>query len=439
MLQQEILESNRIFNNKVVGYYRHSILVCFIPSLYIFFHGNIELNVFLFQWISVFVAYHLFCTQLNTCAFKSKTYILIFLYCSFIHLLYYLCDVVDIPDDSVFYLKVANGIRDGESLINGIQRIMLSEDQGDASDYGYLLVVCVLFKYFGAEFGSFSLIILKYACHIIGCKYLYKLGRIYFSQEYALIATLLWAFNSYTIFWSVSFLKESIFASVNIVTIYYFCRYFKEKKFSYLYFFLLFGLSTFFFRFVFPIYYIIAFITRKYLYRFLKSYSMILCIAIGLGFTYIGTSLLESYFPFISGSLIERSDLYDSKGSIFIFLNIINPFVSPFPAIKGDNMLGNLTTIQYSIVNAFFSIPAIVGIFLSMRNNRKELFPLITILTLNSMMLIIVGYSMNARFTYPLIFIQYLFMPYGLQKCRKLPLMFAFMFIFFVTIFYNLR
>ena len=173
---------------------------------------------------------------------------------------------------------------------------------------------------------------------------------------------------------------------------------------------------TRYFRGSYPAYFAIGYLSYLGLRRFPTFFTRWFLVILII-FSIVGTSVVLQYMPELSGSIEEKEETYGS-GALQT-LAIINAFIAPYPAIANTPQNANLISMPYAIVNLSFSFFAFMGIYYATRKRISKLYPLAFVFVLNAVMLIITGFTLNARFAYPVIPIYYIFIPIGLMYAYK--------------------
>ena len=89
-------------------------------------------------------------------------------------------------------------------------------------------------------------------------------------------------------------------------------------------------------------------------------------------------SRVQEYLPIAAGGIQDRLSM-EKTNQLFKYLNIINAFVSPYPAVNSTNQVVNLTTFQYEVMNSSFAIWGILGLYHCIKEKLSDLFPSIVI------------------------------------------------------------
>ena len=272
------------------------------------------------------------------------------------------------------------------------------------------------------------------------CVVIYRLlDTIYENKEWNKIILGLVAFNSYVPYFATSGLKELVFAFVVVLAVYYLYKVLQVPTLINFLLFAVFTITTFFFRAMFPIFFVFAFLTCKYFAFLLKPKIIMIAIAFGFVLVLFFSVLLQEYLPMAAGGIKDRLSM-EKANQMFKYLNVINAFVSPYPAVNSTNQVVNLTTFQYGVMNSSFAIWGILGLYHCIKEKLSDLFPAMIILLMNSFMLIIYGFAMNARYTYVTIFCLYAFVPLGLAYYFKWKYMIPYLlFILSLSFVYNMR
>ena len=165
----------------------------------------------------------------------------------------------------------------------------------DQSDWGGLAFTALGYILGGEEYGPFFSALLKILLYSWACVLIYKLfDTIFENKEWIKIILGLVAFNSYVPYFATAGLKELVFAFVVVGAVYYFYSVLRNPSLVNFLLFALFAISTFFFRAIFPIYFVAAHILFVKQLNYIKKILAVAHIVAAAFFT-----VLQSvFFPF---------------------------------------------------------------------------------------------------------------------------------------------
>lgn len=342
-------------------------------------------------------------------------------------------DVVDAPDDCITYKNIAIGY-----LIDGNDYII--ENTLDSADWGYSFIIGVFYDFFGIQLGFLMLSFFKIFIHLCTCILIYLIGIDLYDKGVSRIIVLLWGLNLGSVYWNTAFLKEGIFCFIIIVAIFGLYKYYKIsgfKRYGYLLLFIIFTVLSAFFREIMPLFFIITFILFSFFKRLSTRYLGIIILGILL-LTYVATELIAYLIPAAAGGFIQREESF--SGGIMALLNIVNPFLCPYPTLDIlNNQTTNIQVAVFASYNIVLSYFVIMGLIYCIKNKLILLYPFIFILMLNSIMLIAYGFSMNYRYIYITSPLAFILMPYGNLYYKKKFFFPYVLIITVITLMYNLR
>ena len=288
---------------------------------------------------------------------------------------------------------------------------------GDMSDLGYTLPLYWCYSFFGWKAGAVVMGIFKVICHLLSCVIIYKLIYRIFGSSDALFVSLFWGVNMNAAFFLLAGLKETIFVLFVLFAIHRMCIQIRKPSLFNLSVFALATFSTFLFRIVFPVLFIVTYLLYVVIFD-IKSRifrNLLLFVSVGLCVTVVYIIFRDSFLSVMLR--LEEGDEEFTK--MPFYMKIINGFVSPYPCLRPDGAKSNLLVAGYSAIHTAFCAFAILGVYYSIKHKIKEMFPFVGVLILNLLMLIITGFSMNVRFLYPTHIIYYAFIPFGVRYCWK--------------------
>lgn len=423
-------------NIKAIRYYGIVVLLYTFFSLGFILIGKAELNTVIFQSLILYISYGFFAFFQRRPLTSSEVFLDSILYATLTSTIFWGLDFVDRPNDSFFY--ASKGLQVANSQFDFFTALTTSVD--DQSDWGGLIFTAFGYILGGEEYGPFILVLLKILLYSWACILLYKLfDTIYENKEWLKIILGLVAFNSYVPYFATAGLKELVFVFVMVLAVYYLYKILQVPTLINFLLFAIFTITTFFFRAMFPIFFVFAFMACKYFAFLLKPKIIMIAVAFGFVLVLFFSVLLQEYLPMAAGGIKDRLSM-EKTNQMFKYLNVINAFVSPYPAVNSTNQVVNLTTFQYGVMNSSFAIWGILGLYHCIKEKLSDLFPAMIILLMNSFMLIIYGFAMNARYTYVTIFCLYAFVPLGLVYYFKWKYMIPYLlFILSLSFVYNMR
>lgn len=423
-------------NIKAIRYYGIVVLLYTFFSLGFIFIGKAELNTVIFQSLVLYISYGFFAFFQRRPLTSSEVFLDSILYATLTSTIFFGLDFVDRPNDSFFY--ASKGLQVANSQFDFFTALTTFVD--DQSDWGGLVFTAFGYILGGEEYGPFILVLLKILLYSWACIILYKLfDTIYENKEWIKIILGLVAFNSYVPYFATAGLKELVFAFVVVGAVYYVYCVLRNPSFVNFILFALFAILTFFFRAIFPIYFVAAYIICRFAMSLITTKVMAVAIIALFLFVVLGAGFLQEKLPFIAGGIQERLDM-ERNSSGFKYLNVINAFISPYPAVEKSQQLVNLYNFQYEVINSSFALFCLLGIYRCIKKEMSDLYPILIVLIANSLMLITVGFAMNARYTFVTIFCFYAFVPLGLAYFFKWKFIFPYLlFILSLTFLYNMR
>ena len=421
-------------NNKAIRYYGIVVLLYTLFSLSFILNCKAELSTVLFQSLILYISFGFFVFFQHRPLNSSEVFLDSVLYATLTSTIFLGLDFVDRPNDSFFYaskgLIVANSEYD---IFTALVKYV-----SDQSDWGGLAFTALGYILGGEEYGPFFSALLKILLYSWACVLIYKLfDTIFENKEWIKIILGLVAFNSYVPYFATAGLKELVFAFVVVGAVYY--GVLRNPSLVNFLLFALFAISTFFFRAIFPIYFVAAYIICRFAMSLMTTKVMTIAIIALFLLVVLGAGFLQEKLPFIAGGIQERLDM-ERNSSGFKYLNVINAFISPYPAVAKAHQPVNLFNFQYEVVNSSFALFGLLGIYHSIKNELVDLYPTLIVLLANSLMLITVGFAMNARYTFPTIFCLYAFVPLGLAYSFERKWIVSYLSVILaITFLYNMR
>lgn len=423
-------------NDKAIRYYGIVVLLYTLFSLSFILNGKAELSTVLFQSLILYISFGFFVFFQHRPLNSSEVYLDSVLYATLTSIIFLGLDFVDRPNDSFFYASKGLIVANSEYDIF----TALAKYVSDQSDWGGLAFTALGYILGGEEYGPFFSALLKILLYSWACVLIYKLfDKIFENKEWIKIILGLVAFNSYVPYFATAGLKELVFAFVVVGAVYYVYSVLRNPSLVNFILFALFAILTFFFRAIFPIYFVAAYIICRFAMSLMTTKVMTIAIIVLFLLVVLGAGFLQEKLPFIAGGIQERLDM-ERNSSGFKYLNVINAFISPYPAVAKAHQPVNFFNFQYEVVNSSFALFGLLGIYHSIKNELVDLYPTLIVLLANSLMLITVGFAMNARYTFPTIFCLYAFVPLGLAYSFERKWIVSYLSVILaITFLYNMR
>lgn len=374
-----------------------------------------------------------------------KKILCITLLCQFLnHIILLNSSMPTMSGDGDNYIFVARKVAAYPNLFDGFKAFLHGISGSyyeDLSDLGYISILSSLYFLFGEEVGNFLDIILKICAHTATVFYIYKIFDKFVncrrSGYYGLITGLIFGVSIFPAYYSYGILKESYFTFVVVLSVYRLyilaCRFSIKNL-------LVFALCIFWsymFREIIPLYFIVAYAIYMYLRKKKPIYTQIVVVTLFV-FSIIGMSIMVTVFPDLENTFAAREEKYDAS-TIGMMMNMTGPFLAPIPALNKYNVNSNLCVFSYGVINISFAYFALLGIYNTLKNGIACLYPMLFVLLLNSIMVILTGYAINARYTYIVAPLYYSFIPFGFKYHKKLYLLGYIITIIGLTYIYNSR
>lgn len=411
---------NRQFLNNVTNYF-FIVSALFLGFLfYMTTVGTVDGNMFIYQILSLLISLVTFFIFLKT---KTKVGLIFFIliFQLFISRLILFFDVLLEPSDVGRYQEEAKVIGNSPFFYDGVIKVVTTDNYfSDINDLGYISTTGFVYFVFGDYYAETIIIYLKLFFHLatilLFCKTLQMLSC--YNKLWIKFVAIFWGINIYAVYFAISGLKENIFTFFISTAVYYLVRLIRRYSRTNLFFFLLATAGTFCFRLTPPLYFLGAYIGFLWLKTKSSRYIFILLLGIILIIS-IGYQLLLYYFPFMEVLSAKRMLAEEDTGSSFVAYNLISAFIGPYPSVLNSHNNVNLITSTYSIYHLGFSVFAILGIYHVIRERVVIMYPFFIVYFLNVCMMVLTGYSTNARYSYPFILLYYAFIPYGLSYYYK--------------------
>ncbi|MCD1653161.1 hypothetical protein K7J14_00350 [Treponema zuelzerae] len=323
-------------------------------------------------------------------------------------------------NDSLFYYNIA--VKNRNNTILGLINDLKSYKRTSSfSDWGYPIIQHFFFsiRKISNEFAFFLLCVTAALFHSFSSVLIYKISKHYTSNELSQIISAFWGVNAASVYFNVSGLKETYFVFFVLLSIYSLLNLqFYRFNFKNTLLFIFSTIILFFFRIYIALFvlfvFLLLFCFRKLFYKY---FSILLISSFIIAFT--GLSLFYRFLPelaYVEG--VRNAQLSKSFGTNIFISNIMNfifAWISPIPAFSYSNKAVNLLVASYSSIKIFISFSAIYYIFFSLQRKNYKYYSLIAFYSLNVLLLIISGVSLDFRFGYPTSFVAFVLGVIGLD------------------------
>lgn len=319
----------------------------------------------------------------------------------------------------------------------------LTSEGYSASDLGFPFFIQLAYSIGGAQYGNLVMIIFNSICHTLSTYMIYRLSLKFLSSNESKIIAVFWGLNLISIWLNVSGLKETIFSMIVIYTMFIYYKFYYNKSIRNLALFVMGVVGVWFFRYYLSLFFILVFIA-PYVLR--ASYKKLLPTLLILGFVFAMTaiSILGAILPELSGvdnALEQRSS---EMSLIERYLTYFLAFIGPVPTIINATNVASIifaiTVFVKMILNGF----GIYGIYIILKEKLSRFYPLLIFFTLNTILIIITGFSLNYRYSYLsmpffIIISVYGFSRYKEFKYGKLCFILYTLFVFALIVLFNFR
>lgn len=310
-------------------------------------------------------------------------------------------------------------------------------------DYGYSSFIIFIYKIFGPSFGREILLLLNALFVTLSSYFFYQtLRTLNFSREKSQIGMIIWGFYPFLYVTTSVGLKETIFCSIIVVTLYYIIKFKQSRSIKNLILVLILIACTLFFRQAVSLMLLISFLISTISNR-RNHKSILVYIALGSILIIIFGSFLLLKVTGISLEQViataqwrnEQMGSNISGNSIQIIASIFGPFP-------------NFTRyVQYGIYHSvgllfkdIMSIFCISGIYLILKKGEYKLFGICFYYLIGILMLIVGGVALDMRYAITFFPAFIILLMYGLDNLKSKLLIYSVDIItILIVIFYNIR
>lgn len=327
------------------------------------------------------------------------------------------------PVDSVGYDEFARIFVEKKHALGDLF-YYLKESGESVDDYGFLTIICITYKIFGADVGIFVLTIFNAIAWCLGCYLLYKLTALFnIEKDSRRVIALLWGSFSYCIFTAATGLKENFFCLAIIFTMYRLYKYLLCRKISYLLLFIVGAIACSLFRLALLFIFITTFIFSISLKYRIFSRHLKFWLVIGSIASLLLLPLVISYIAEMRGNMAVNQGYIDAISSgnnlvIYAGINVLSVFTGPIPNFISDlDKLNYITLWNFGTFMRFLlSGYSFYAIYCIIKYKARLYYPLIFFIVLHSIMLVVTMFAIHDRYQMVQIPFVYVLSVYGMIK-----------------------
>ena len=345
------------------------------------------------------------------------------------------------PIDAITYLNITKFSME-HSFVDFLS--YMEAGGQELSDYGFPTIMHFVYKWAGnIDAGITCMCVINSFSIVLGAWGLYKLSLFFLNGQWAKLIALFWGLNSCSIWSNVCGLKESIFTTLLIYTMYYMYKFWMGNKHTFLslFLFLFFLALTVFFRFYLSIFFVLLFLF-KFVYTSCLARLMpviMLALTILSAFT---TYFLSTNLPILDMILLNQEE--KATGLPMILANMIVGFIGPLPNYFQHDNPEALMYAPYSAFMVFFGLYAILGGYYIFKNKVLNMYPLLLFVFFNILLVVSTIHSFDYRFSYTMVPFYFILVVYGICHSAELHVHRVlhcayYLFCFLLVFWYNIR
>ncbi len=324
-------------------------------------------------------------------------------------------------NDAMLYYK--NSIRANDvGLLSNLAYIIKKFDFDDWGSFFYDSLLMSLLP--NKLFLNFSYMLLGSVSSVL----LFRIGRHFMSDTYAFVGALAYGTSSFLILFHCTFLKESLFVSLIICTMYYMCRLILKESHLAVYGFIFFLGLLFFFRPAVAALIIMSLAVYLAIKNHGSASSFFLYMGAAIIFIVSLRYMIDMANRYSTGGEVKLAESGNDKaysGGFNTFVNIFGGFFGPFPTFF-TKQGGSPSTIQFYAsgltYRLFLILPFFSGIFIILKNKVLELYPIVVFILAEMLASGMVVASLELRKVLPHIPFTYVISFYGLSKWQEADL-----------------
>lgn len=318
-------------------------------------------------------------------------------------------------NDAMLYYHISMGVNDKGffSNVEHIVNISDFDDWGAFTFFSFLMSIIpdkLFLNFIYMVFGAISSVLL------------FRIGRHYMPVSYAFVGALAYCTSSFLILFNCTFLKESVFTTIIICTMYHLCRMIhKESPFAF-FGVIFFGGLLFFFRPAVAAFILMAAFSYFAIKQHGSALSLFMYLVAGAVFL-VALQYMMTIADRYSAGAVDKLEVSGNakaySGGFNTFVNLFGGFFGPFPTLFTKEGAAPSTLQFYApslTYRLFMVFPFFAGLYFVFKKKVLELFP-ITIFILAEMLASgMVVASLDLRKVMPHISFTYIVSFYGLSK-----------------------
>ena len=330
--------------------------------------------------------------------------------------------------DGYGYVKIAEDFVDKGYSLFYLNEYFESK-QIMLDDYGMYSLASIIFYVLGRDWGYHLLPFVSIIPILAGGLLLKRMGlSLGIEKEHSYLLYFLWSTMTFACYDSSVALKENYMSFLVIASSYFLLQISFKPSFIKCFCFLFLASTLLFFRTAIFYMLIICFITALILRldMFGKNFWLWLSFSI---FTIVPMfPVVINYIGDVRGgvSIDFVNNVYDTKiseaGVFAPILNILAAFIGPIPSfLSGDEFkVKYMTLFSFSsTIKILISFGYLYTLYYAIRNKVLELIPIIMIIIFNSLMLIVLFYTLHDRYQWPQYPLVLLLAIYGFERYKK--------------------
>ena len=279
--------------------------------------------------------------------------------------------------------------------LNYISKIWKYDDWGGPMSMALFLKI-IPSKYFL----NFCYIILN----TISGYWLFNIGKMIMSREYAFIASLSYTIASYTLFFEASFLKETTMIFLLVGAFYYLYKFWSKQNLLYLIIAVIFSIFVLFFRPAVSIFIWTSFIvmiilnTNNNVFKIFYGLLVIFSIIIAYDFTINEANRFTNEGDIANSYIVQHTTTFQKAVSVTC------AFIGSFPSMVMDKMYRMSYKFLYGsgeLFKLFLFFPFWKGVIYSIKSRSSYIYPLFIFIIIEMVSLSIVVDGIELRKSLP--------------------------------------
>ena len=295
----------------------------------------------------------------------------------------------------------------------------------DIDDCGFPFILYFIYSIFGSDIGIHIALLFNSVAVVLMCNYTFKLASYYIRPKLGKAVIAILGTMPYTIVTSANGLKENFFTLLLAGAVYYAVVFCTTKRLGNFIKFILFTISTVFFRLAVLPMIIIAFISVRFAkYIKFNTRNFIILVAIFLGCAYLGSHLLTKLIALrglpdnIFNDMYELQYANSGLGALQgMIANSIFAVVGPIPSfVSTPDKISYITMSNFTAFVSIFLGSLFVYGFLKAVRRRDHVFIILTTILINCIMVLMMSFSFDFRYRFVIFPFILILIAYGIQE-----------------------